>query len=291
MARIRTIKPEFWTSEKVVECSAFARLLFIGLWNFADDAGRIEDSAKQMKMKVFPGDDLSVDTIHGLLSELSMNELVTRYEVDNKGYIQVKGWHHQKINRPNPSKLPPPPVTTHGALTEQTPPEGKGREGKGKDNNPLTPFETGGALKEDFNCLLERCFEAAELDPTKILNPRIHTGSTAAVEAWVKAGANFENHIHPTIRETLSIGRVSDPTFRPKTLKYYEKAVLDCVAKAKPEGEWEDTETPQWRVRVQVWQKTSKWRKDLLGPQPDEIGTRVPVKVLAEYQIAQQQAG
>ena len=30
MARIRTIKPDFWTDEKVVELSAFARLLFIG---------------------------------------------------------------------------------------------------------------------------------------------------------------------------------------------------------------------------------------------------------------------
>ena len=32
MARIRTVKPEFWTDEKVVECSIPARLLFIGLF-------------------------------------------------------------------------------------------------------------------------------------------------------------------------------------------------------------------------------------------------------------------
>jgi hypothetical protein len=31
MARIRTIKPEFWTDEKIVELSPFSRLLFIGL--------------------------------------------------------------------------------------------------------------------------------------------------------------------------------------------------------------------------------------------------------------------
>lgn len=34
MARIRTIKPEFWTSEQVMGCAPLARLLFIGLWNF-----------------------------------------------------------------------------------------------------------------------------------------------------------------------------------------------------------------------------------------------------------------
>lgn len=39
MARIRTIKPEFWTAEQVMELSRDARLLFIGMWNFCDDAG------------------------------------------------------------------------------------------------------------------------------------------------------------------------------------------------------------------------------------------------------------
>lgn len=33
MARIRTIKPEFWTDEKIVECSFEARLMFIGMFN------------------------------------------------------------------------------------------------------------------------------------------------------------------------------------------------------------------------------------------------------------------
>ena len=54
MARIRTIKPEFWTSEQVVECSPTARLLFIGLWNFCDDAGNQPASAKQSRCRFFP---------------------------------------------------------------------------------------------------------------------------------------------------------------------------------------------------------------------------------------------
>lgn len=31
MARIRSIKPEFWVSEQIGECSTNARLTFIGL--------------------------------------------------------------------------------------------------------------------------------------------------------------------------------------------------------------------------------------------------------------------
>jgi hypothetical protein len=47
MARIRTIKPEFWTDEKIVECSFEARLMFIGMFNFADDKGNLVREAYQ----------------------------------------------------------------------------------------------------------------------------------------------------------------------------------------------------------------------------------------------------
>ena len=61
MARIRTVKPEFWTDEKVVECSIPARLLFIGLFNFANDMGCLERSPKRLKMQIFPADALDCE--------------------------------------------------------------------------------------------------------------------------------------------------------------------------------------------------------------------------------------
>lgn len=60
MARMRTIKPEFWTDDKVVELSLLGRLLFIGLWNFADDDGFIENSPKRIKRLIFPDQDINV---------------------------------------------------------------------------------------------------------------------------------------------------------------------------------------------------------------------------------------
>lgn len=36
-----------------------ARLLFIGLWNFACDNGHLQDKPKQIKMRIFPGDDVN----------------------------------------------------------------------------------------------------------------------------------------------------------------------------------------------------------------------------------------
>lgn len=100
MARIRTIKPEFWTSEQVVECSPIARLLFIGMWNFCDDDGNHPASAKSIKMQVFPGDDISASDIDAMLSELSENGLIIEYAAGGKNYWHVTGWHHQKIEKP-----------------------------------------------------------------------------------------------------------------------------------------------------------------------------------------------
>jgi hypothetical protein len=111
MARIRSIKPEFWTSEQVTECSIAARLLFIGIWNFCDDAGRIGASPKQIKALVLPSDDMTVENVRGLIHELERNGLVLRYAVDDKEYLQVTGWSHQRIDKPQPAKFPPPPAT------------------------------------------------------------------------------------------------------------------------------------------------------------------------------------
>lgn len=104
MARIRTIKPEFWTDEKVVELTAFARLLFIGIWNFVDDAGRMPFSIKRMKMQIFPGDDIDCAA---LADELLRYNLIAKYSVDGVNYMEVCGFaKHQKIDRRTPSKCP-----------------------------------------------------------------------------------------------------------------------------------------------------------------------------------------
>lgn len=137
MARIRTIKPEFWTDERLTECSLSARLMFIGMLNFADDSGNMAYSAKRLKMQIFPAD--SIDT-QPLLDELIAHGMLIDYSVSGEKYLHIKGFtKHQVINRPTKSAIPSPEftdesVSTHGALID-------GREGKGKEEAkaPLTP--------------------------------------------------------------------------------------------------------------------------------------------------------
>jgi len=157
MARIRSIKPEFWTAEQVMECSPMARLLFVGMWNFCDDGGNHPAAFKTLKAEVFPGDDITAAEIRGLVGELIANDLVVEYEADGKRYLHVTGWHHQKIERPN-YKHPKPrsdgirravaddSETDRDALADHSPtdrrsiddhstPEGNGVEGKGEERS------------------------------------------------------------------------------------------------------------------------------------------------------------
>lgn len=114
MARIRTIKPSFFTSEDVAELSFRARLTWIGLWTHCDDEGRAKDNVKLIKAAVWPLDDVSFEDVEADLAELAERGRIVRYEVDGRRYLEVVNWRaHQKINRPSPSKFPPPP-TTHG---------------------------------------------------------------------------------------------------------------------------------------------------------------------------------
>lgn len=114
MARIRSIKPDFWTSEQVAECSPIARLLFIGLWNFCDDAGAHPASLKAIKMRIFPADDISTEEMRELVFQLEAVGLLARYVVEDIEYFQVTGWHHQRIDKPQEPKFPRP---VNGFLT------------------------------------------------------------------------------------------------------------------------------------------------------------------------------
>ena len=122
MARIRTIKPDFFTSLTIADLTQEARLTFIGLWTHVDDEGRCVDDARLVKAAVWPLDERTAKDIDVDLWEISDAGLVLRYTVGAKKFIAVTGWkEHQRINRPTPSKFPAPEKgeqTPKGRLTE-----------------------------------------------------------------------------------------------------------------------------------------------------------------------------
>ncbi len=114
MSRIRTIKPEFWVDEGVAMLSRDARLLYIATWNLADDEGILRWSADFIRSQVFPYDaDMTARRIEKLMAELVEGDFLFPYDtgrVRQHLAVVVRFRKHQRINRAQPSKLPPPPL-------------------------------------------------------------------------------------------------------------------------------------------------------------------------------------
>lgn len=93
MAKMRGFKPEIWTDDKFVQLSPLARLLFMGMWNYACDNGHVEDKPIQLKIRLLPADDCDVTT---LIDEIVSQGMAKRA----KGVITIpKLPLHQRLDK------------------------------------------------------------------------------------------------------------------------------------------------------------------------------------------------
>jgi hypothetical protein len=154
MARIRTVKPEFFKhydlfkAEK--ETGLPLRLAFQGLWLCADKEGRFKWQPMPLKLDILPYDD--VDFEH-CMRELAQRRFIIKYNANGKEYGCIPTFkEHQRITGTESkaeSKIPEPPSNLLGntleihvntleaadsinKLTEETP-RTTGREGKGRE--------------------------------------------------------------------------------------------------------------------------------------------------------------
>lgn len=104
MARIRTVKPEFWSDEKIVQLPFHARLVFIGLWNFADDDGRLRDEPDRLRMQIMPSDNIDMEMALDVLFAASLVE--KWIAPDGSRVLQIPGFaRHQVISHKSKSRL------------------------------------------------------------------------------------------------------------------------------------------------------------------------------------------
>jgi hypothetical protein len=137
MARIRTIKPDFFRHEALYEAECATklplRLAFAGLFTAADRDGRFPWRPRVLKLDVLPFDELDFEQV---LMALRDHGFVVQYEVAGELFGHIPSWgKHQHVNqREADSVIPAPDI--EGAricMHVQTRGEGKGREGKGKE--------------------------------------------------------------------------------------------------------------------------------------------------------------
>lgn len=185
MARIRTVKPDFWTDAAVGECSVSARLLLIASLNFADDYGGLDRSAKQLKAQAFPYDNIDCEP---LVQELIRNGLFVEYEVNGRKYLHIKGFRkHQKVENPAKPRIPLYESTEKAkqTITEDSPRtprvvavsslEGNGKEGKGRDHSAAAPPEWFATFRQTYP---PRAGSQRWRDAQRAANSRIAEGHT-----------------------------------------------------------------------------------------------------------------
>lgn len=110
MARIRTLKPEFWQDEKMVRLPDTTRLVFLGLLSMADDFGRLVFNPKLIEAMLFDpdGPDRSRDVRDSLATLSRIRRVVVGSTASGQRIIQIANWSkHQKVDRPNTSAALP----------------------------------------------------------------------------------------------------------------------------------------------------------------------------------------
>lgn len=102
--RRRVIDPGFWTDSKITELSFDARLLYVGLWQYADDEGLFVEDLKNIKMTLFPDQKFLLENSYRELTDAGFFRFGTM--TDGARIVEIRRFkNHQHINRPTPSKL------------------------------------------------------------------------------------------------------------------------------------------------------------------------------------------
>lgn len=236
MARIRTIKPEFFTSEDIVALSPLARLLYIACWCEADRSGRFEWKPGTLKLRYFPGDACDIDT---LATELLDRQLVRVYEADGRFFAEIPSFtRHQIINNRESASTIPPRVddaSTSGRQHGKSPSEAT-RDDASSTREARVKAE---GRKERNSARVASCDDAT---PDESANPgatpvaalplvdgNVHTVSQAAIDGWREAYPAID--VAQQIR-SMRAWLEANPRNR-KTAAGIERFIVGWLAKAQ----------------------------------------------------------
>lgn len=187
MARIRTVKPDFFRSRSLAKVSIPARLTFAGLWTEADDLGHGPADAEILKGSLWPKSaEVTAADVETHLHELVNTDHISLYVVDDERFFAVTNWakHQSAAYRRGEAKFPTPdegnPWSEHESckIVQPAPPvvqesagrEGKGEEGRGEEGRRepaarLTPHERTATIRAAAHIIVNR------RDDDRLTNP------------------------------------------------------------------------------------------------------------------------
>lgn len=157
MARIRTIKPDFFRDEDLQDVEAahpgkYTMLVFAGLWGHCDKAGRFRWLPRTLKLDILPFLQFDMDETLGILQEAGF---VRRYEVGGKVYGVIPTFaQHQRIGgkeAQEPERFPAPPSEEkqkRARKSKETPEAQSGSSGEATGKQPPAQEEEGNGERE-----------------------------------------------------------------------------------------------------------------------------------------------
>lgn len=225
MARIRTLKPEFFRSKSLAACSVEARMTFAGLWTEADDEGRGKAEPRLIATQIWPWDGPSDEMVDGWLTELAATGHIHLYSVDDQRYFAIRKWQdHQSASfRRGGSKLPAPPLhdSARGGVQESAGEDRTGQEGIGGET-------TGPA---DLPPLVDLVLDAYVMSVC-LKNGKTHKPFRDAVKrnAVTERAPMLIQHLatHPKATEDDLRRLLNLPTEAPKPAWYANPQCPDC---------------------------------------------------------------
>jgi hypothetical protein len=305
MARIRSTHPTQWNDDDFIECSPLARLLTIGIRNFADDCGVFEWKPGQIKRNCLPADACDVKP---LLEELVRHNQVKKYTVDGRDYGVIRNF--RKWQRPKkPNTIYPLPDELRKYVGLDAAGTSEPASGSGGDDTPVSAARFGTGSEKRPADVGGRREESVKPEPNG------SAGSQERVQAEVSASAMLDDKTW-LFREGLRWLRTktsrSESTLRSQLGKWAKDAHDDLallrdvlqdaidqdvveplawVTRAIPArlgsargkfGRPTSQHLDRWRNMVDGYKRTGIWPK-ASGPRPDEAGCLAPFEILRRF--------
>ncbi len=263
MARIRTIKPDFFTSDDICALSPLARLLYIGLWCEADREGRFAWTPKAFRRRYLPDDQTDIEV---LCHELLARDLVRLYG-DDLAFIPTF-LDHQHVNPREAQSVLPAPDSDASARVSDAQVGKEGREGKeGNAATRRVGVQSAHRMPDDFKPSDEDRAWAAKARPD--LTPALLDMETERMRNHANANNRTAHNWGPNWRNW--IGKADAAAAPPRGSSTKGDAVT-ALPPAEP-----------WEQRVRGYKPGGFWKPNDWGPPPENPLTRVPAPILAAW--------
>ena len=173
MARIRTVKPDFFRHEKLQDLEVahpgkYIMLTFEGLWTLCDSKGKFLFKPRTIKLDVLPFIPFNMEETLGVLEK---EGFIETYEVEGEKYGRIPSFlDHQRITGKEATegeKYPDPIVKQKGSNRETPEKHPGAQEGKGKEGNGIASEDAGNKRDLLWEAMLKGCGLSLTAKPTE----------------------------------------------------------------------------------------------------------------------------